>query len=116
MRVSFRKIAKEVMGNGYTLSVIFTTPKRIEKLNGGYRGKPSSTDILSFGLSKTEGELYISMKDVEKKAPLFYLSTKKYLEYLYIHGLIHLKGLDHGRAMEAAEKKYCKRFGFTHPG
>ncbi len=104
------------MGEKYSLSVIFTTPKKIEKLNTSYRGKPSSTDILSFGLSKTEGELYISMPDVVKKAPLFYLSTKKYLEFLYIHGLVHLKGLDHGRAMEAAEKKYCKRFGFTHPG
>lgn len=104
------------MGDAYSLSVIFTTPKKIEKLNRSYRGKPTSTDILSFGLSKTEGELYISMPDVVRKAPLFYLSTKKYLEYLFIHGLIHLKGLDHGRAMEIAEKKYCNRFGFTHPG
>lgn len=103
------------MGERYSLSVIFTTPRKMMKLNAEYRKKPSSTDILSFGLSSKEGELYLSMSDVEKKAPLFGLSTKKYLEYLYIHGLVHLKGHDHGKRMEVLEKKYCKKFGFSTP-
>lgn len=103
------------MGEQYALSVIFTTPKKIEKLNSTYRKKQSSTDILSFALSKTEGELYISLPDVVKKAPLFYLSAQKYFEYLFIHGLVHLKGMDHGKKMDAAERRYCKKFGFSYP-
>lgn len=114
-RVSFRNVARGVMGDRYSLSVIFTTPRKMMKLNAQYRKKASSTDILSFGLSSMEGELYLCMLDVKKKAPLFGLSTKKYLEYLFIHGLVHLKGHDHGKRMESLEKKYCTQFGFSHP-
>jgi probable rRNA maturation factor len=114
-RVSFRKIAEEVMGRRYSLSVIFASPKKIASLNKTYRKKDTSTDILSFALSKNEGELYFSMRDVEKKAVLFGMTTKKYLEYLFIHGLIHLKGFDHGKKMDSLEKRYCKKFGFSYP-
>lgn len=103
------------MPKRYTLSLIFTTPQKIRKLNRTYRGKDASTDILSFALTKSEGELYLSMPDVKKKAPLFGLSEKKYLEYLYVHGLVHLKDLDHGKKMDSVEKKYCKQFNFTYP-
>jgi probable rRNA maturation factor len=115
-RVSFRNIAKKVMGEHYSLSVIFANPKKIASLNKTYRKKDTSTDILSFALSKNEGELYLSFPDVKKKAALFEMTTKKYLEYLFIHGLVHLKGFDHGKKMDSLEKRYCKKFGFSYPG
>ncbi len=85
------------------------------RLNRSYRHTQTSTDILSFPLSKTEGEIYISMPDVKKKAKVFAMKETDYFKYLYIHGLVHLRGLDHGKKMDAEEKKYCRRFNFVFP-
>ena len=103
------------MGGRYSLSVVLVSAARIRTLNRTYRRKDASTDVLAFLISKHEGELYFSPTDVAKKAPEFGLTTKKYFEYLLVHGLVHLKGFDHGRRMTALEKKYCRAFGFAHP-
>ena len=103
------------MGKRYSLSVVVITPARMKRLNRTYRRKDASTDILSFPLSKNEGEIYFSMPDVRKKAKAFAMKEADYFSYLYIHGLVHLKGLDHGKKMDALEKKHCKRFGFVFP-
>jgi len=84
-------------------------------LNRAYRKHDASTDILAFPLEKGAGELFISLPDVAKKAPHFGLSRKEYLEYLFVHGLVHLKGYDHGKNMDALEKKYCRTLGVSYP-
>ena len=114
-KVPFSKITKKVMGVSYALSIVFVTPAKIRVLNRTYRKKDSSTDILSFSVSKQIGELYFSMPDVKKKAPSFGLSAPAYLKYLYIHGLVHLKGFDHGKKMDTLERTYCRQFNFKHP-
>lgn len=103
------------MGTSYVLSIVFVSPQKIRVLNRTYRKKDSSTDILSFSLSKNEGELYISLPDVKKKAPEFNLSAADYLNYLFIHGLVHLKGHDHGKKMDTLEQKYCKQLRIKYP-
>ena len=108
-------IARGILGARYTLSVVFVTPAKIRTLNRTYRDKDVSTDILSFGISKFEGELYISMSDVLKKAKLFGMSNTAYFKYLLVHGLVHLSGLDHGKKMDVLEQKYCKKFKFAVP-
>jgi rRNA maturation RNase YbeY len=37
-------------------------------------------------------------------------SEQEHLTYLFIHACLHLKGLDHGEAMEREEQKYLKQF------
>lgn len=87
----------------------------MKKLNSKYRKKNTSTDILAFPLSKREGDLYLSLPDVAKKAPAFGMNAPEYLKYLFIHGLVHLKGFDHGKKMDALEKKYSKALRFPFP-
>jgi probable rRNA maturation factor len=113
--VPFSKLAESILGKSYTLSIVFVTPAKIKTLNRTYRNKNVSTDILSFDMSKTEGELYISMPDVKKKAPSFGMSPVEYFKYLVIHGMVHLKGLDHGKKMDMLERKFCKKFKFSYP-
>ena len=103
------------MGVPYELSIVFVTPAKIRTLNSTYRKKNVSTDILSFSLSKQSGELYISLPDVRKKASQFGLSSSDYFKYLFIHGLVHLKGFDHGKKMDALERKYCKQLRIKCP-
>ena len=67
-KARFRAIKEAALGNDYDLSLIFTTPARIEKLNLIYRNKDKPTDILSFPLSKKEGEIYICQSEARKEA------------------------------------------------
>ena len=79
-------------------------------LNRSYRGKDTPTNILSFPLSKTEGELIICLAKVRQETKLFGRPFPNLLAFLVIHGLFHLKGQDHGSTMERDEQRVRTRF------
>lgn len=98
------------MGQGYELSLVFVTHAESRKWNKHYRGKDKSTNILSFPLSETEGEILIDLALVKEEAKEQGEDEAAYLAYIFIHGLIHLKGLDHGSKMEQEERKIRQKF------
>jgi probable rRNA maturation factor len=100
------KAKKTILGENYALSVVFIGDKKSKKLNFLYRKINKPTDILSFELDKNFGEIYINPKIAEKKSKEFEKSYPEYLQFLFIHGLCHLKGMVHGSKMEKQEKKY----------
>lgn len=114
-RVPFSKMKEKVLGKAYELSVAFISPAKMRALNRAHRGKDEPTDILSFPLSDESGEIFLCMEKVSEKAPLFGMTTRGYLGYVFIHGLIHLEGYDHGRTMSALERKHSRAFGFPAP-
>ena len=67
----FVAIKESVLGKDYDLSVIITTPTHIKKLNTIYRNKKCPTDILSFPLSKKEGEIYLCLSEAKKEMKKF---------------------------------------------
>ena len=107
----FASAKDAVLGSGYELSVAFVSPAKMSKLNRRYRKKSGSTDILSFPLSKKEGEIVFCMKDVVRESKHFGRTPDNFLKFLFIHGLVHLKGYAHGSRMESEERKFQKRFG-----
>ena len=109
-RALFLRMKDAVLGKPYRLSVAFVGKAEMRHLNRTYRGKNSSTDILSFPLGKGEGEIVFCMEDVRKMAPDFDRTPQNFLPFLFIHGLCHLKGMAHGSRMEGQEKKYRKKF------
>lgn len=101
-------------GEGFSpasiVSVAFVGPGRMRKLNKTYRGKNKTTDILSFPESKVAfgkfkigklekiqglGELIICLREVNKNAKKFNISTDKELVRVVIHGVLHLLDFDH---------------------
>jgi len=100
-----------VLGPAYDLSVAFVSANAMKKLNSKYRRKSYATDILSFPLSPSSGEILFSMKDIAEQAPKFGRRTANFLAFLFIHGLVHLKGYAHGSRMERLEAKFRKQFG-----
>ena len=106
----FRAIKKAALGTDYDLSLIFTTPAKIAKLNLIYRDKKTPTDILSFPISKKEGEIYICQSEARKEAQKFDRPYANFILFLFIHGCVHLKGYEHGATMERIEAKLRKRF------
>ena len=96
----WQKIKEEVLGKKYDLSLVFAPNTLMKKLNMRYRGKTKTAAVLSFPLSKEEGEIFINLQQ-KKHHPLF----------LFIHALLHLKSSKHGAKMEEQEKKLLKKHG-----
>ena len=111
MPPGFEIIKKAVLSSKYELSLVFCTAKKIQGLNKIYRNINKPTDILSFPLSKTSGEIFICKSESRKMMREFNRPYNNFLTFLFIHGLVHLKGYDHGQKMEKIEQKFRKQFG-----
>lgn len=105
-----KRIAHAVLGASYDLSVVFVGDARARRLNRTHRKKDKPTNVLSFPLSKKNGELYIDLPLCRREAPSFGTSAHRHVYFLFIHGLLHLKGLDHGTRMERLEQQLMKQF------
>ncbi len=109
-RVSFVEMKEAVLGKKYELSVVFVDIDHMTALNLQYRKLNKPTDILSFPISVTEGEIFINLEETKKEALKFDREYENFLAFLFIHGLTHLKGFDHSSTMEDEEEKIRKQF------
>jgi probable rRNA maturation factor len=109
-RLPFVYMKEAVLGKKYELGVSFLSPKKQKEINLKYRSINKTTNILSFPLTKTSGDITFDLAKVKRDAPLFDMSYPKFLKYLFIHGLLHLKGFDHSSIMEKQEQKFLKMF------
>ena len=105
-----KKIKNGILKEKYSLSINFVTPKIAQDLNIKYRNKDYIPNILSFPLSKSEGEIFICLSVAKKEAKKFSLSYQNFLTLLFVHGCLHLKRMDHGKKMEKLEEKYFQKF------
>ena len=100
-RVPFRLIKEKVLGKSYDLSVALIVPASMRAITRKTKNKDKISNVLAFPLSKTSGEILLC-----KSAAAPYT-----LDYLFIHGLLHLKGMRHGATMEHEERRIMKKFG-----
>ncbi len=101
----------QILGKSYDLSISFVGKTASRTLNRTYRGKDHATNILSFELSKNSGELVLQPDCVKRDAKNFDMDYKNFLGFLLIHGMLHLKGMQHGSTMEGQEVRFKKIFG-----
>jgi len=121
---SIRKYIKQIEAkvdelNGRTFSVAFVSDGRMKDLNSTFRGKDSTTDVLSFPMSEPPvsavgrsddstnwppayaggsdflGDIVISAQQAERQAKENKLSLESEIEQLILHGILHLCGYDH---------------------
>jgi probable rRNA maturation factor len=111
-KLPYEAIKNAVLGKKYELSIVFIGARRARTLNKTTCGKTYVPNVLSFCLEQGAGELYLTPSVLSREATRFAMSERTYLAYLFIHGLLHLKGHHHGATMEQAEKQYLHRFGF----
>jgi len=109
-RLPFVSVKNEILGEKYELGLTLLTPKEQQKINKTYRGIDSTTNILSFVLEKDSGEITLDPQKIKKDAILFNMTYNQFFIFLFIHGCLHLKGLEHGSKMELLEDKYFKIF------
>ncbi len=125
LHIPFEKIAREILGGGYALSLVLCADTLARRINHAYRlpalklrqaGKKNySPNVLSFPLEKREGEIFLNVRKAEREARAMAAAPKDRIAHLFVHGCLHLKGLAHGARMEELETRTLKKFGYAAP-
>ena len=104
------------------MTITFTTPEEIRKINKKYRKIDRATDVLSFPMFEKEeldekiknkdflyedvlGDIIISIDKVREQAEEYGHSFERELSYMLVHGFYHLMGYDH---IEEEDKKVMR--------
>lgn len=85
------------------LSVVFVSDRRMKELNDFFRGRNSTTDVLSFPYQADAfdndpsnlGDIVISAEQAVLQAEENGLTLENEIKQLILHGLLHLCGHDH---------------------
>lgn len=106
---------------GVTVGVSFVSKAKIKKLNLARRGVNKVTDVLSFPMFETKktatlqnfldeidpltkeleiGDIVICLKVAKKQAKAYGHSLKREINFLALHGFLHLLGYDHLNAKQ----------------
>lgn len=109
-KLPFEQIKNDVLGKRYQLSLSFIGETRGKRINQEARGKTYIPNVLSFPLTEDAGEMYITPSVAKREAKKYDHSYHKHLLFLFIHGLVHLKGFDHGPKMDKLEEKYLNKY------
>ena len=109
-RLPFEHMKCKALGGAYELSVVVCGDTLARTMNKKYRSKTYAANVLSFPLSKREGEIFLNVRAAEREAVTYGVRLQSRLALLFVHGLLHLKGLRHGRTMEAQERNILRAF------
>lgn len=109
-RFAYTTIATTVLP-GWEVSLVFVGPTKARELNTQLRGKSYTPNVLSYALGKKSGEIFICLNEAAKQAPAHQMSGRDFVLYLFIHGLLHLKGWAHSATMERCERTLLAQFG-----
>ncbi len=84
-------------------TIAFVSDRKMCELNKQFRGKHSTTDVLSFPFEPDEfdldqnqlGDIIISLEQANKQAEENNLDLETEIKQLILHGVLHLCGYDH---------------------
>ena len=110
MEKKFSRMKNDILGKNYSLSMAYVTRALSRKLNKKYRKKDKATNVLAFPLRKDMGELVLCPGVIKKEAKNFGRTFERFLGFLVIHGMLHLKGKTHGKAMEKLEERLEEKY------
>lgn len=114
-REGFRALVERVLGKQASISLVFASGARMRSLNRHYARKSYTPNVLAFRLGESEGEIFICPEVAAREACREGISLARRFAYLFIHGLLHLKGCRHGRTMEQQETALLSLlYGTTH--
>jgi probable rRNA maturation factor len=110
-RVFVLKVLEKLGIDNWEVSILFCDDSFIAELNARYRGIAAPTDVLSFSQAGGEaspspgeerrvlaGDIIISLAAMRRNAETAAVSENEEIKRLLVHGLLHLKGMDHEEA------------------
>ncbi len=118
IRSTITKLLKYLNCADKEISITFINDETIQQLNNQYRNKNKPTDVLSFSLQEGEfssinpdvlGDIVISVETAKTNAEINCLSFEQEINFLIIHGLLHLLGYDHENTTKIETRKMKSR-------
>lgn len=107
-RCAYEQAAKRILP-AWDLSLVFVGRAKAKALNQSLRGKDYVPNVLSYAVGKRNGEVVICLEVAKAQAKDYSMSYRDFVLYLFIHGLMHLKGRAHGPTMEKEERAHLAR-------
>jgi probable rRNA maturation factor len=104
---------KEMADRPVLVGIVLTDDSEQRALNRAYRGKDSSTNVLSFAMADPNepvppgapillGDVVLAFETVAREAGEQRKPLPDHLRHLVVHGVLHLLGFDHESDAEAA--------------
>lgn len=109
-KLPYQKIKETILGKKYTLEVSIVGRAKASSINRRTRQKTYAPNVLSFPYTKQHGEIVLCPTIAKLEAKPYGMTYEGYFGFLFIHGLLHLKGYDHSNEMEKLEQKYAVKF------
>jgi probable rRNA maturation factor len=94
------------------VTVLFVDDEEIHEINSTYLKRDHPTNVISFPMNEGEfsqlnphvlGDIIISVETASRDAATGDLPIEDEIDFLFIHGLLHLLGYDHERLDSKAE-------------
>jgi len=104
----FEKARKAVLPS-WDISLVFVGKARARALNTSLRNKTYTPNVLSYSAGNKSGEIIICPAVAKEQAPRHGHTPSHFMLALFIHGLFHLKGMQHGTTMEQSERAVLAR-------
>lgn len=106
-------LAAARLGQQITLRVVGAAEART--LNRAFGKRDYATNVLSFSYGPDQGDLVLCHPVIARQAREWRKELSAHYAHLVVHGMLHLRGLRHGRRMERAETMLLARLGFGDP-
>src|SRR3989344_1612004 len=101
--------AAELALPAWDLSLVFVGSTRARALNKKLRGKEYIPNVLSYEVGTKSGEIIICLSEAARQAPAYGMERGIFVLSLFIHALLHLKGMAHSATMEKRERALLAR-------
>jgi len=115
--------------SGVSAAVVLSDDAEVAALNASYRGKASSTNVLSFparqglhasGQQGFIGDIILAAETVMREAEDLAVPPRHHFQHLIVHALLHLSGFDHdgeaaAESMEALETRILATLAIPDP-
>jgi probable rRNA maturation factor len=118
IRSTIIKLLKDLDCTDKEISLSFVDDATIQQLNKQYRNKDKPTDVLSFSLQEGEfsninphilGDIVISVDTAAADAFKSAFTFEQEINFLIIHGILHLLGYNHENTSKEETKKMQKK-------
>ena len=135
-KCSEQVIFRRFEDNEYSVSLLLTNDEAIQKLNKEFRNKDMPTNVLSFpqyepaDICKIDtiekqshillGDIAMAKEQIMRESIRFHLNFFDRCSHLFVHGVLHLLGMDHiepsdANEMESLEIEILAKFGIENP-
>lgn len=118
IRRSLKRLLKELNYEDREISLLLVDDNQIREINRYYLNRDCPTNVISFAMAEGDfghinpqilGDVVISVETTSRDALTAHIDLMEELEFLLIHGILHLLGYNHENTSAAKVEEMNKR-------